>query len=43
MELLNTTLDINVKGSYSFCQWFLQGILSPNNQNDPPHAGYAIV
>lgn len=43
MDLFSTTLDVNVKGSYSFCQWFLQGVLSPNNQNDPPHAGYSIV
>lgn len=41
--MFTTTMDVNVKGSYSFCQSFVQGILSPNNQSDPPYAGYSIV
>ena len=43
MELYRKTMDINVQGSYSFCQAYLQGILSPNNLVQPPSGCYSIV
>jgi NAD(P)-dependent dehydrogenase (short-subunit alcohol dehydrogenase family) len=43
MDFFTKTMDVNAKGTFSFSRHFIQGILSPNNKQEPPAGGYAIV
>jgi len=43
LDKFRQTLDVNLQGTFSLCSHYLQAVLSPNNQNEAPRGGWAIV
>lgn len=43
MDFYNKTMNVNAKGTFSFCSHFIKDIVSPTNESEPPNGGYAIV
>lgn len=43
MDFYNKTMDVNAKGTFSFCSHYIKDIVAPNNLAEPPSGGYAIV
>lgn len=43
LERFKQTMDVNLQGTFSMSSHYLREVLSPNNQNEAPRGGYAIV
>jgi NAD(P)-dependent dehydrogenase (short-subunit alcohol dehydrogenase family) len=43
LDKFKLTLDVNLQGTFSMCTHYLKEVLSPNNQNEAPAGGWAIV